>query len=259
MHMAFGEAAEYESGADFYDDMVGDRTTHIAFYTTLVDAGQTAVVDLACGTGLITAAMAVEARTKSPRVEPRICGIDGSKRMLARARVLDPTIEWVHGDIRHAPPLEPFDLATCCFHSLQALDREGFALVLGSARGLLRTGGRLAFDIYNPNRSAISTAPRRRIVRTYTDAQGRALVIHERSTFDVDADVYSLHWTLRQATEGRGNPLAEFHFRFWQHDPEFVKGAVQAAGFAISDLYGDLDRTPFGPSATRQVVVCEAV
>ena len=259
MHMAYGEAAEYESGADFYDDIVGDRTAHIAFYTGLIDAEQTSVVDLACGTGVITAAMAVEARTKTPMAAHRVCGIDGSTRMLARARMLDPTIEWIHGDIRHAPPLEPFDLATCCFHSLQAFDREGFALVLASARRLLRTGGRLAFDIYRPDRSAIVAAPRTRIVRSYTDARGEPVVIHEQSSFDVDADVYSLHWTLREAAEDRRNPHAEFNFRFWQHDPAFVDGAVHAAGFAVAERYGDLDRSPFNDSAKRQVLVCEAV
>jgi hypothetical protein len=33
--MPCGEAAEYEDIADFYDDMVGDRTAHIAFYFCL--------------------------------------------------------------------------------------------------------------------------------------------------------------------------------------------------------------------------------
>ena len=258
-HATYGEAAEYESGADFYDDMVGDRTAHVAFYTSLVDAERTSVVDLACGTGSITVAMAAEAERRSPQGEHRICGIDGSRRMLARARALDPAIEWIHGDIRHVPPLEPFDLVTCCFHSLQAFDREGFALVLGSARRLLSTGGRLAFDIYRPDRSAIAAQSRTRIVRSYTDARGRSLVIHERSSFDVDADVYSLHWTLRDAHDGERDPRAEFYFRFWQHDPAFVDDAVRTAGFIVTERYGDLDRSRFDSSAKRQVVVCEAV
>ena len=62
---------------------------------SLVGAAQTSVVDLACGTGLITAAMAIAARTKSPLAAHRVCGIDGSARMLARARMLDPTIAWI--------------------------------------------------------------------------------------------------------------------------------------------------------------------
>jgi SAM-dependent methyltransferase len=259
MQMPCGEAAEYEDIADFYDDMVGDRTAHIAFYTSLVGAGQASVVDLACGTGVITAAMATALRTKSPLAAHRVSGIDGSARMLARARMLDATIAWMQADIRHVPPLEPVDLAICSFHSLQAFDSEGFALVLGSARRLLRTGGRLAFDIYQPNRSAIAAAPRTRIVRSYTDAHGQRLTVHELSRFDIGADVYSLYWTLCEADAPGKDPRAGCHFRFWQHDPEFVNAALHDAGFAVSERYGDLDRSPFDHAAKRQVLVCEAV
>jgi SAM-dependent methyltransferase len=257
--VAFGEATEYESGGDFYDAMVGDRTAHIAFYTSLIGTEPASVVDLACGTGVITAAMATAVRTKTPLGTQRVCGIDGSPRMLARARMLDPTIEWIHGDIRQVPQMEPFDLATCCFHSLQAFDRESFALVLGSARRLLRTGGRFAFDIYRPNRSAIAVAPRERLVRSYTDSRGQKLVIHERSSFDVCTDIYSLQWTLLAAHDGRQDPQAQFHFRFWQHDPEPVDAALHAAGFAVSERYGDLDRSQYDSDAKRQVLVCKAV
>jgi ubiquinone/menaquinone biosynthesis C-methylase UbiE len=257
--MPCGEAAAYENIADFYDDMVGDRASHIAFYTKLVGAGRTSVVDLARGTGRITAAMAAAARTKSPLAAHRVCGIDGSARMLARAGMLDPTIAWMKADIRHVPPMDPFDLAMCCFHSLQAFDRQGLTLVLSSARRLVRTGGQLAFDIYQPNRSAIAAAPRARIVCSYTDAHGRRLTVHERSSFDVGADVYSLHWTLCNTDAPDQDPRAECHFRFWQHDPAFVNAALHAAGFAVSERYGDLDRSPFDHTSKRQVLVCEAV
>jgi ubiquinone/menaquinone biosynthesis C-methylase UbiE len=257
--MAYGESAEYENIADVYDDIVGARTAHIAFYTGLVGTGQTAVVDLACGTGVITAAMAAAVRTKSPLAARRVCGVDGSARMLARANTLFPSIAWVQADIRQVPPMEPFDLATCCFHSLQAFDREGLALVLGSARRLLRPGGRLAFDIYQPNRSAIRAAPQTRTVRSYTDAQGQRLIVYERASFDAGADLYVLHWTLCEADAPGQAPRAECDFRFWQHDPEFVNAALDAAGFAVSERYGDLDRSRFDAAAKRQVLVCEAV
>ena len=257
--MPYGEAVEYQNIADFYDDMVGDRTSHIAFYTNLVSVRGTPVVDLACGTGRITAAMAIATRTSSPVAATRVCGIDGSTRMLAQASMLDPTVAWMKADIRHVPAMEPFDLAICCFHSLQAFDSEGLRLVLGSARRLVRKGGRFAFDIYQPNRSAIAAATRTRVVRSYTDGHGQRLTVHERSIFDSAADVYSLHWTLRHTDAPHKAPQAECHFRFWQHDPELVNAALHAAGFAVSERYGDLDRSPFNHTAKRQVLVCEAV
>jgi SAM-dependent methyltransferase len=257
--MKYGEAVEYERSAEYYDLMVGDHTAQIDFYSSLVLAGQSSFVDLACGTGVVTVAVARAMRVQTPGGTHRICGIDGSTKMLERARSYHSDIQWLQDDIRHVAPMEPFELAACCFHTLQAFDRDGLALVLQSARNLLIAGGRFAFDIYRPNWSVIRREPQTRIVRSFLDAQGRSLDIQEVSSFDVTAEVHSLHWTLRDVNESPPIDLAKFHFRFWQHEPELVEALLHEARFTIVERYGDLDKSAFGDSSKRQVLVCKAV
>jgi len=256
--MGYGEAAEYEPGAEFYDLMMGDRTAHIDFYSGLALPGQTSFVDLGCGTGVVTAAVARAMRIQSPDRSLRICGIDGSMRMLERAQAHHADIEWVQGDLRHVASMEPFELATCCFHTLQVFDDDGLALVLQSARRLLVTGGRFAFDLYRPNWSVIGAEPRTRTVRSLVDARGRPLRIDEESNFDPATEIYALHWTLRH-DDAASEKLAEFHFRFWQHEPEAVEAHLGAARFSVIERYGDLDKSAFGTISKRQVLVCEAL
>ena len=80
-----------------------------------------------------------------------------------KVSMLDLTVAWMKADIRHVPGTS-FDLAIRRFDSLQAFDSEGLRLVLGSARRTQRKGGRFAFDIYQPNRSALAVATRTRVV-----------------------------------------------------------------------------------------------
>jgi len=238
---------------------MGDRTAHIDFYASLLRPAQVSLVDLGCGTGVVTAALAERIRALAEDRPIRICGIDGSARMLERARSRYQQIQWLQHDLRFMPPLDTFELAVCCFHTLQAFGDEALNLVLRSARQLLVPRGRFAFDIYRPNWPAIRHEPRSRIVRAFRDAQGRNLEIREESSFDTASAVYSLRWTLHHADEAPPATQAAFHFRFWQHEPARVESLLADARFRIIERYGDLDKSAFNESSKRQVLVCEAV
>lgn len=64
----------------------------------------TTIVDLGCGTGDLTAALA----ERWP--EARVTGLDTSAEMLARARAAHPAIDWIEADIGHWSPAAPVDL-----------------------------------------------------------------------------------------------------------------------------------------------------
>jgi SAM-dependent methyltransferase len=79
----------------------------------LVDAadprpGQ-AVLDVACGTGVVARAVADRLGGSG-----RVVGVDRNKGMLAVARRIRPDLEWHHGDAADLPfPAASFDLALC--------------------------------------------------------------------------------------------------------------------------------------------------
>jgi demethylmenaquinone methyltransferase / 2-methoxy-6-polyprenyl-1,4-benzoquinol methylase len=92
------------------------------------------VLDACCGTG----DLAVEAERRGGRV----VGLDFSERMLERARLKSPTVDWVRGDALELPFSDgEFDAATVGFgvRNLEDLDRG-----LRELERVLRPDGRLA-------------------------------------------------------------------------------------------------------------------
>jgi SAM-dependent methyltransferase len=106
-------------------------------------------LDLACGTGAATLALAAAGA--------QCVGVDRSPQMLgiARARARDRRlpVAFVEADLRRLPPSEllapaSFDLVTCLYDSLNYLTgHDDLALALAGAAPLLRPGGRIVFDL----------------------------------------------------------------------------------------------------------------
>ncbi len=92
------------------------------------------VLDACCGTGdLAVAALRAGAG--------RVVGLDFSEAMLERARVKEPAVEWVQGDLLALPvDGESFDSATVGFGLRNVEDIEA---ALRELRRVLRPGGRL--------------------------------------------------------------------------------------------------------------------
>ena len=100
------------------------------------------VLDSCCGTGDLTIAAA--------RAGGRVTGVDFAERMLERARLKAPELEWVQGDALALPfPDGSFDAATVGFgvRNLDDLERG-----LAELRRVLRAGGRVAIlEITRPS------------------------------------------------------------------------------------------------------------
>ena len=91
------------------------------------------VLDSCCGTGDLAIAAA--------RAGGRVTGVDFAERMLERARLKAPELEWVQGDALALPfPDGSFDAATVGFgvRNLDDLERG-----LAELRRVLRAGGRV--------------------------------------------------------------------------------------------------------------------
>jgi len=100
------EAAEiYEE--KFVPALFGEWAEHVIAAAD-VRPGE-AVIDVACGTGIV-------ARAAADRVGEtgRVVGLDLNEGMLAVARRIRPDIEWHHGDVGDLPfPTASFDTALC--------------------------------------------------------------------------------------------------------------------------------------------------
>jgi SAM-dependent methyltransferase len=114
------------------------------FAGTLLDAAAVGrgqrVLDVACGTGVL-------ARTAAARVEPggAVTGLDANPEMLAVARRLDASIEWIDGRAEALPlPDGRFDAVVSQFGLMFFDDRVA---ALREMRRVLRPDGRLAVAV----------------------------------------------------------------------------------------------------------------
>lgn len=130
---------------DLYDQDNPDGLDH-DFYRSLADVrGARAIVDLGCGTGLLTVTFVTEGR--------RVVGVDPSAVMLdlARRRPGASGVEWIEGDSASIPG-DDFDLAVMTGNVAQHIGDADWTRTLADLRRSLRAGGH--------SRSKAATQPR---------------------------------------------------------------------------------------------------
>jgi SAM-dependent methyltransferase len=116
-----------------------------AYYRSLADeVDARSIVDLGCGTGLLTRSLAGTGRM--------VTGVDPSRTMLdyARRQPGRVLVTWVHGDASALAPSGTVDLAVCTGNAVMHLGPRELPSALASLAGALRSGGTLSFESRNP-------------------------------------------------------------------------------------------------------------
>ena len=116
-----------------------------AHYRALADEiGARSIVDLGCGTGLLTRSLAGPGRT--------VIGVDPSPTMLdhARRQPGGDAVTWIDGDASALAPTGAADLAICTGNAIMHIGPEELPSTLTSLAGVLRPGGTLSFESRNP-------------------------------------------------------------------------------------------------------------
>jgi ubiquinone/menaquinone biosynthesis C-methylase UbiE len=136
--------------AETYDTVVPDWPGEIDFYRQLAARAQAqgqAVLEVACGTGRVTMALALEGID--------VVGLDLSPAMLSVARgksSVMTNVRWVEGDMRSFDLRETFGLAIIPGHSFQnLLTAEDQAASLRAIRRHLIPGGTLVVHLDHLN------------------------------------------------------------------------------------------------------------
>lgn len=225
-----------------YDEDNPDGPDH-DFYRSLVDESSAVrVLDLGCGTGMLTVTVARPGRT--------VVGVDPSETMLAyaRRRPSGDAVAWVRGDSSAIPPLA-FDVAVMTGNVAQHITGDDWHRTLRDLRAALRDGGILAFESRNP------------LVRAWED-----WTASERSTRET-AEGSLEEW---MATEevAPGTVRIRASNRFVDSDEtvteefdlafrfrETITADLHAAGFTVDAVYGDWNRAPFEDRSPLMVLV----
>jgi SAM-dependent methyltransferase len=251
-------ASIFDAWAKYYDLIEGDRTTISTFYCNLISRDTRSIVELACGTGTITLALAQRlVECSSDREALRVVGVDESAAMLRIARAKDPWPQWLLGDIRVPPVDGVFDLAICCYNTVQLLLTDAdLAAFFDTVRAMLDTDGIFAFDVYQPNLPYLANSLKDRLIRSVTDDDGRRLELREGFCYDAGSRILHIQLRVVDPASPAADPLVRLNFEMRQYFAGEIARALAMAGFTIRRRYGDFDGSAFRSTSKKQIVIC---
>ena len=230
---------------DLYDDDNPDGPDH-EFYRALADRiGALRILDLGCGTGLLTVTFA--------RPNRSVIGVDPSANMLAYAkrRPGGDAVEWVLGDSRSITG-QPFDYAVMTGNVAQHISDQDWDRTLRDLRHVLSPGAVLAFECRNPVVRAwegwtSSGATSRQTVhgklREWTEVE------------EVAPGIVKL--TAHNLFESTGEEVAEILTLSFRGSQAIIS-ELGLAGFEVEALYGDWQQRPFEAASPVMVFVARA-
>ena len=219
--------ADYDVLASHYDAVTGDSATEAALIRDILERrhpGVTTLLDVACGTGAITALL-------SPAYQ--VSGLDISRGMLAAAREKLPQGTPLYlADMASFSLSARFDAIVCAYQGVNhLLSLPAWESFFGCAYRHLNAGGVFVFDIATVEYlQAMASAPK--IVQQFA---GNYLLIRVRTAdgvvFEWHIEVFELqrdgrYRLLTQAIQMRSFPVGEIQaaLRRWFTDIEVIGG-----------------------------------
>ncbi|MEM7113536.1 MAG: class I SAM-dependent methyltransferase [Chloroflexota bacterium] len=216
------------------------------FYIQLAhDLKAKVIVDLGCGTGLLTRQLATKERT--------VIGVDPAMAMLAYARRQPGAekVEWIEG-YSAALGERDADLAVMTSNVAQVfLDDANWAKTLRDICRTLKVGGHLAFESRNPadkgwERWTPETtfqrieSPSGGVVESWLEVVevGNGWVRFRGHNFFV---------------EGGETAVVDSTLRFRSHAE--IVDSLHEAGFVVEEVFGDWEKRPFTPESRMMIFI----
>jgi ubiquinone/menaquinone biosynthesis C-methylase UbiE len=249
--------------AEYYDasPVVAGRTHDIAFYRDTAISYGDPVLELGCGTGRVTKAIAEAGH--------RITGMDISQRMLERAseRLADldddakERVQLIEGDMTRFELGEKFRLVIVPFRPFQHLldIRQQMSCLDCVARHLVR-GGKLIVDFFqtDPRRMHDPEFLQERLVAEYDMSGGRRVKLTERvAAFhraeqrnDVEM-IYAVNHADGRTESLRFAFTVRYFFRYE------VEHLLARCGYRVGAVYGSFDRSPLLNDSPEMIFVAE--
>jgi SAM-dependent methyltransferase len=263
-HPAMKSQAEtYDSFEDLgllYDHVPAyAQRADIAFYVDEAMQTDGKILELASGTGRVLLPIA--------RAGKEITGVERSRKMLARCReqiAAEPDdvrarVTIVDGDMRDFSIDDRFALAIIPFRPMQHLMTIDDQLsCLDAIRRHLVPGGRLIFDVFNPDLARIGSPPAAEWNDTPETAlpngwsfrrSGRMVAVHRLDQVNDVELIYDL-----TSPEGKSERRVHAFSMRWYMRAE-IEHLVARAGFELDTIYGNFDRSPLTDASPEMVVV----
>jgi len=212
------------------------------FYLALAGQRPCSVLDLGCGTGTLSCALAEHGH--------RVTGVDPAAAMLhiARRKPHAEQVEWVESTAQRYRSQRSFDLIVMTGHAFQTLLTDAdVQATLETMRVHLGAGGGVAFETRNPRLDwAAEWEGRQRVIRMPSGEE----VVETLGITGKGAEFVSFKTAYRsaQATLTTNSTL-----RFLS--PQQVESFVARAGLVLRDVFGDWDGSAFDAARSREIIL----
>jgi SAM-dependent methyltransferase len=242
----FSDYIEYTGAEEYDQENVWGAADD--FYLALAQEIGGPVLDVACGTGRLTRAIAAAG------IET--VGIDLGREMLERARSLDTVgaVEWIFGDARTMKLNRRFRLILMTSHAFQhmitAADLEAF---FARIREHLEPDGVFAFETRDYTAKTFGGSEEPTLWRSFQDADGRWIDVLIGARFDPTTGVEQLK-EIRVVRETDEREHLDFELRYIPIDE--LNNLLRTQGFEIVEQYGDWHKGPPGPTQPEVITIC---
>jgi SAM-dependent methyltransferase len=202
------------------------------------------ILDLGCGTGLLTRELAVDGR--------QVIGVDPAPAMLAVARRQPGAerVQWIEGTASDLGRPEA-DLLVMTGNVAQIfLDDAEWEATLRHIHAALRPGGCLAFESRNPDDRAWERWNREETYEQFDSPHGPMEGWLEVVSVGSGRVLFKAH-NVFKATGEVVVAQSELRFRSLAE----ITDSLSATGFAVEQVYGDWERGPLASSSKVMVFV----
>jgi SAM-dependent methyltransferase len=259
------DSALYDSFiADYYDEspLVQGRVQDVIFYREATRSYGDPVLELGCGTGRITMALAEAGH--------RVTGLDLSERMLERAiqkraalRVeARERVHFMQADMSRFDLGEKFRLVIVPFRPFQHLLEVRQQMdCLKCARRHLAPAGHLILDVFQTDAERMHDPVHQRetLVAEYATRDGRRVRISERVAAFHRAEQRNDVEMIFNVTHPNGQEerlVFAWSLRyFFRYEVEHL---LARNDFRVKELYGNFDKSPLVDSSPEMIYVAQA-
>ncbi len=211
------------------------------FYLALAEPGPGCVLDLGCGTGTLTCALAQR--------DHLVTGVDPAGPMLAIAATKPHAekVEWIQSRAQEYRSDRRFDLIVMMGHVFQILltDEEVLA-VLATMRRHLKAGGKAGFETRNPNIDWAGVwgthGPVEHIL-----SDGRLRETLEITNVSAELISFQQQFEFPDVTLTTSSTL-----RFLSRTQ--VEDFISRSGLVVCEVFGDWDRGRFEPEQSPEMI-----
>ena len=211
------------------------------------------VLDLACGTGIVSLPIAI--------LGLPVTGIDLSEPMISHARRKAATLgvkaEFAVGDMRSYDAPETFGFISLTGNAFQALlTHSDQSRLLQVVVRHIKDRGQFVFETRNPTATDLCNSVEEEPWFTYVNSTGEEVGVSGTQAYDVGSQI--LTWTTYRRWSSNDGPQMRRSDIACRFTPvEDLDSLLDAAGLRVKERYGSWDCQPFTSSSEEIISVCE--